>query len=51
VDAIETVSLTKHYGRRPPPVRLPFVAPTGIVRALEARRSPYERSLREQEPA
>jgi len=35
VDAIETASLTKHYGHRPPPVRLPFVAPTGIVRALE----------------
>jgi ABC-2 type transport system ATP-binding protein len=35
VNAIETVGLTKHYGRRPPPIHPPFIHPAGIVRALE----------------
>ncbi|HEY7522390.1 MAG TPA: ABC transporter ATP-binding protein [Candidatus Limnocylindrales bacterium] len=33
--AIETVGLTKHYGRRPFPVHAPWARPTGVVRALE----------------
>jgi len=35
VAAIETVGLTKHYGRRALPVHPPFVHPTGLVRALD----------------
>jgi ABC-2 type transport system ATP-binding protein len=35
VDAIETVGLTKYYGRKPPPIHPPFLHPAGIVRALE----------------
>ena len=35
MDAIETVGLSKHYGRRPPPIHPPFIHPAGIVRALE----------------
>jgi ABC-2 type transport system ATP-binding protein len=37
VDAIATVGLTKHYGRRPLPVRLPFFgAPAPPIRALDS---------------
>jgi ABC-2 type transport system ATP-binding protein len=37
VDAIATVGLTKHYGRRPLPVRLPFIgAPAPPIRALDS---------------
>jgi beta-exotoxin I transport system ATP-binding protein len=35
VGAIETVGLTKHYGRRSLPVHLPFRHQGGLVRALE----------------
>ena len=37
MDAIATVGLTKHYGRRPLPVRLPFIgAPAPPIRALDS---------------
>jgi ABC-2 type transport system ATP-binding protein len=37
VHAITTVGLTKHYGRRPLPVRLPFLgAPAPPIRALDS---------------
>ena len=36
VQAIATSGLTKHYGHRPLPLRLPFVRPTPPVRALES---------------
>jgi ABC-2 type transport system ATP-binding protein len=35
MSAIATVSLTKHYGRRPLPIRPPFLEPGPLVRALE----------------
>ena len=34
--AITTTGLTKHYGHRPLPLRLPFVGPTPPIRALES---------------
>jgi len=36
VHAITTAGLTKHYGHRPLPIRLPFVRPTAPIRALES---------------
>ena len=37
MNAITTVGLTKHYGRRPLPVRLPFIgAPAPPIRALDS---------------
>jgi ABC-2 type transport system ATP-binding protein len=35
VAAIETVGLTKHYGHRVSPIRVPFAHPTGVVQALD----------------
>jgi hypothetical protein len=35
VYAITTTGLTKHYGHRPLPLRLPFVGATPPIRALE----------------
>ena len=34
--AVATIGLTKHYGRRPLPLRLPFVSPTPPIPALES---------------
>jgi ABC-2 type transport system ATP-binding protein len=36
VHAITTTGLTKHYGRRPLPIGLPFARPTSPIRALES---------------